>query len=135
MVKRFGWLFGVRIAIGGAVFTAMGFVAKAMFSSMTRMANDGFNSLGSMFPSTENAGMTFYDTAGNMIDPSSLGIDVSQLGVSSGSPFGLGNFSVSAWLPEPFTILCNFIIVVGLVLLIGGAVLAWYLRKWGQRQT
>ena len=128
MVKRFGWLFGVRVAISGAVFTTMGFVAKAMFSSMARMANDSFSSLGSMFSSTENAGMTFYDTAGNIIDPSALGIDASQFGVGS-------SFTLSAGLPEPFAILCNFIIVVGLALLIGGAVLAWHLKKWGQRQA
>ena len=45
MVKQFGWLFGVRIAIGGALFTAMGFVAVAMSSSMDRMANDNFQSI------------------------------------------------------------------------------------------
>lgn len=136
MVKRFGWIFGVRIAISGALFTAMGFVAKAMFSSISRMASDGFNRLDSMWQSAnENAGMIFYDTAGNVVDPSALGIDVSQFGVTSGSPFGFGNVSMSTGMGEPFAILCNFIIIVGLVLLIGGALLAWYLKRWGQQQA
>ena len=123
MLKKYGWIFGVRIAIGGAVFTAMGFVAKAMFSSMNRMANDGFNSTGNF--------SFIYDLSGNKIDASSLGIDISQLGVTS-SPFG--NVGLSPSLPEPFSILCNFIIGVGLVMLIGGALLAWYLKKKGQER-
>lgn len=137
MVKRFGWLFGVRIAIGGALFTAMGFVAKAMFGSMNRMANDGFSSIfGGGMGAYENAGVTFFDNAGNVVDPGTLGItDLTPFGVTSGSPFGFSNFSISAGVPEPFAIMCNFIIVLGLVMLIGGALLAWYLKKWGQRQA
>lgn len=127
MLKKYGWLFGVRIAVSGALFTGMGIVARAMFSSMNKMASDGFDSLGGMFGGS--AGVTFYDTAGNVIDPGSLGIDVSQFGVTGGNSFG---FSMSASLPEPFAIFCNFIIIVGLVMLIGGAALAWYLKKKGQ---
>lgn len=134
MIKRFGWIFGVRMAISGALFTAMGFVAKAMFSSMNRMASDGFSSLGGMWQAAnENASAIFYDTAGNVVDPSALGIDVSQFGVTSGSSFGFS--SLSTGMGEPFAILCNFIIIIGLVLLIGGALLAWYLKRWGQQQA
>lgn len=130
MLKKYGWLFGVRIAISGAIFTAMGFVARAMFSSMNKMANDSFESIGNMFGS--GGSTIFYDNAGNVIDPSSLGIDVSQFGVTGGSPFGFSNFTASASMSEPFDIMCSFIIVVGLVLLIGGSLLAWYLKKKGQ---
>lgn len=130
MLKKYGWLFGVRIAISGAIFTAMGFVAQAMFSSMNRMANDSFESIGNMFGS--GGSTIFYDNAGNVIDPSSLGIDVSQFGVTGGSPFGFSNFTASASMSEPFDIMCSFIIVVGLMLLIGGSLLAWYLKKKGQ---
>lgn len=130
MLKKYGWFFGVRIAASGALFTGMGIVARVMFSSMSKMASDGFDSLGGMFGGS--AGVTFYDNAGNVIDPGSLGIDVSQFGVTGGNSFGFSNFSMSASLPEPFAIFCNFIIGVGLVMLIGGAALAWYLKKKGQ---
>jgi len=132
MLKKYGWLFGVRMAISGALFTAMGFVGRAMFSSMTNMANEGFNSIGSMFGATENAGVTFYDNAGNVINPASLGIDVSQFGVTNSSPFGFGNFSMTPVVSDPFGIFCNSIIIIGLTLLIGGILLAWYLKKKGQ---
>lgn len=130
MLKKYGWIFGLRIAISGAVFTAMGFVAKAIFGSMSNMASDGFDPFGGMFPANESA-MIFYDNAGNVIDPASFGLDASSF-VTSGDPFGFSNFSISSSMPEPFAIFCNFIIGVGLVLLIGGAVLAWYLKKKGQ---
>ena len=130
MFKKYGWIFGLRIAISGAVFTALGFVAKAMFGSMHKMASDGFNSFGSMFPANESA-MIFYDNAGNIVDPGSFGLDTSSF-VTSGSPFGFSSFSISSSMPEPFSIFCNFIIGMGLVMLIGGALLAWYLKKKGQ---
>ena len=129
MLKKYGWLFGVRMAISGALFTAMGFVARAMFSSMDRMANESFESIGTLLG---GGSTTFYDNAGNIIDPSSLGIDVSQFGMTGGSPFGFSHFTASASMSDPFDVLCSFIIGIGLVLLTGGIFLAWYLKKKGQ---
>lgn len=132
MLKKYGWIFGLRMAISGAMFTAMGFVAKAMFSAI----DSSFNGMVSgMFPATQNAGVTFYDNAGNVVDPSQLGLSASDLnalglGGSPGfSPFG--GISMTASMTNPADILCNFIIVIGLVMLIGGALLAWYLKKKG----
>lgn len=34
MVKKYGWLYGVRMAIGGLVFTGIGALARAMFRNM-----------------------------------------------------------------------------------------------------
>lgn len=133
MLKKYGWLFGVRMAISGALFTAMGFLAKAMSSAMTNSFN---GMVDGMFPATHNAGVTFYDNAGNIVDPSHFGLSTSDLaamglGGSSGySPFG--GMNITASMTDPFDIMCNFIIVIGLVLLIGGALLAWYLKKKGQ---
>ena len=134
MLKKYGWLFGVRMAISGALFTAFGMVGKAMFSSM----DHSFNGMVSgMYPANQNAGITFFDEAGNMVDPSHFGLsagDVNALfggGGSTGfSPFG--GISVTASMTEPPDILCNFIICIGLVMLIGGALLSWYLKKKGQ---
>lgn len=133
MLKKYGWLFGVRLAISGALFIMMGLVALAMSSSM----NNSFNNMeGGMFPATSNAGITFYDNAGNVVDPSHFGLSDSDLaalglGGSSGySPFG--NFSMTASVTEPFDIFCGFIIMLGVVQLAGGVFLAWYLKKKGQ---
>ncbi len=130
MLKKYGWLFGVRMAIGGALLILMGLVAMAMSSSMT----DSFNDMtGGMFPATSNAGITFYDEAGNMVDPSHLGLtdrDLAAMGLGGYS--GFGGFDISAGMTEPFEVICGFIIFIGVVQLVGGAALAWYLKKKGQ---
>ena len=133
MLKKYGWLFGVRMAISGALFLLMGLVANAMFTSMDNSFNDMTSN---MFPSTSNAGITFYDEAGNVMDPSWWGIDDSDLaamglGTSAGySPFG--GMNITASMTQPFDIFCGFITFLGVVQLAGGIVLAWYLKKKGQ---
>ena len=133
MLKKYGWLFGVRLAISGALFILMGLVASAMFSSMNNSFND---MVGAMFPATSNAGMTFYDSASNVMNPSDFNIPASYLeslgvGTSAGySPFG--GISMTASTTDPFDIFCGFITFLGVVQLAGGIVLALYLKTKGQ---
>ena len=130
MLKKYGWIFGVRMAISGALFIVMGLVANAMFTSM----DNSFNGMvGGMFPATQNAGVTFFDEAGNMVDPGQLGLtdgDLAAMGLGGYSPFG--GISMTAGMTEPFDIFCGFIIMLGVVQLAGGLFLAWYLKKKGQ---
>ena len=133
MLKKYGWLFGVRLAVSGALFILMGLVANAMFSSMTDSFN---NAVGSMFPATSNAGLTFYDEAGNQVDASHFGLSASDLeamGLGGYAGYsGIGGFDITAGMSEPSEIICGFIIFIGVVQLAGGAALAWYLKKKGQ---
>ena len=133
MIKKYGWLYGIRMAISGALFTAIGIVVQAMSGAM----NNSFSGIvESVLPATQNAGFTFYDNAGNVVDASHFGLSTSDLnalglGTTGGySPFG--GISVTTSMTEPFDIFCSFIIVIGLVLMIGGLALAWYLKKKGQ---
>ena len=129
MVKKYGWLFGVRMAISGALFIMMGLVANAMFTSMGNSFND---MTGGMFPATQNAGITFYDEAGNMVDPSHFGLtnnDLAAMGLGSSS--GYSTFSMTT-MTKPIDIFCGFIIFLGLIMLIGGLLLALYLKRKGQ---
>ena len=133
MLKKYGWLFGVRMAISGALFIAVGLVATAMSSAMTSSFN---GMVDGMFPATSNAGVTFYDEAGNVVDPSHFGLsasDLQALGLgtaSSYSPFG--GISMTASMSNPADIFCGFITFLGVVQLAGGISLAWYLKKKGQ---
>lgn len=125
MVKKYGWLYGVRMAISGALFTGMGILGKAMFRSMS-------GSFGAELPGF-SSGVTFYDEAGNMVDPSHFGLTASDLqAMGLGSSSGYSTFSMTSRMSDPANMMCNFIIVIGLVMLIGGAALAWYLKKKGQ---
>lgn len=137
MIKRYGWLYGVRMAISGAIFMAFGFVGKAMFSSVTRSFN---GMVDGMFPAAQNAGITVYDAAGNVVDPSHFGLSGNELmdalGVGSSAGFSpFGGVNVTASVSDPASILTNFVIIIGLVMLVGGALLAWYLKKWGEREA
>lgn len=133
MLKKYGWLFGVRLAVSGALFVVMGMVAMAIASSMSNSFQD---MTGSMFPAMQNAGVTFYDENGNQVDPSHFGLtdrDLQAMGLGDAvgfSPFD--NYGVTARMTEPFDIFCGFIIVLGLMQLAGGLFLAWYLKKKGQ---
>jgi len=109
MIRRYGWLIGVRIAISGALFTALGCVAKALFSSMS---NSMHISSGNSFPpSTMFGGTTWLNEAGEVVSsPLGSGLSVSGMTLRS--------------MTQPFDIFTGFLIAVGLVLLIGGAALA-----------
>ena len=132
MLKKYGWLFGVRMAISGALFLLMGVVAMAMSSAMT----SSFGSMvDGMFPASYSD-VTVYDSAGNVVDPSQLGLsdrDLAALGLGTASGFSpFGGMNVTATMTDPFDIFCGFIIFIGLALLIGGILLARYLKKKGQ---
>ena len=132
MLKKYGWLFGVRMAISGALFLLMGVVAMAMSSAMTS-SFDGM--VDGMFPASYSD-VTVYDSAGNVVDPSQLGLsarDLAALGIGTSSGFSpFGGMNVTATMTDPFDIFCSFIIFIGLALLIGGILLARYLKKKGQ---
>jgi len=133
LIRQYGWIVGVRMAIGGALFAAMGLVGKAMFRSIGGLGSG----MGSGPMHGISGGITAYDNAGNVIDIGDLGLSAADLGI--GSPFGFGvssAYGVSDGMAvmQPAMILCNFIIGVGVVLLVGGAVLAWYLKKKGEAQ-
>ena len=133
MLKKYGWLFGVRLAISGALFILMGMVAMAMASSMS----NSFNGMtGGMFPATSNAGVTFYDENGNMVDASHFGLtdsDLNAMGLGGYAGYSsFGGLDMTASLTEPFDIFCGFIIMLGVMQLAGGIFLAWYLKKKGQ---
>ena len=133
MLKKYGWLFGVRLAVSGAMFIVMGLVAMAIASSMSHSFND---MAGGMFPATSYGGVTFYDEAGNVVDASHFGLserDLNALGLGGSIGYsGFDHFGVTASMTEPFDIFCGFIIMLGVVQLIGGLLLALYLKKKGQ---
>ena len=133
MLKKYGWLFGMRLAISGALFILMGMVMLAVSSSMTNSFND---MAGSLYPAVQNAGVTFYDEAGNLVDPSYFGLtdsDLSAMGLGGYSGYGgFGGLTITTSMTEPFDIFCGFIIFLGVVQLAGGLLLAWYLKKKGQ---
>lgn len=114
MVKKVGWLYGLRVAIGGALMTAMGFLGRWMFKTMF------FSGAG-----TSYGGWT---TSGDV--PQSI---LNELNRQSGFvTSGLDSFHSTAWsVASGFT---GFLIFLGICTLLLGVVLALALRSWGEKK-
>lgn len=136
ILRRWGWLAGVYLMIVGLLFTGIGVAGRLMFSfafdSMAQTEEVFFGEAGSMWGTLSD--MIIQDENGNPVDlpdevrdqiytdiyGSMPGTSLPQMGtVTSG--FG------SAMLIVP-----NLIITIGVIMIIGGAVLAFVLRRMGR---
>ena len=114
MVKKFGWLYGLRVAVGGALMTAMGLLGRWMFKTMF------FSGAG-----TSYGGWT---TSGDVPQSILNGLNRQSGFVTS----GLDSFHSTAWnVASGFT---GFIIFLGICTLLFGIVLALVLRSWGEKR-
>ena len=111
MVKKFGWLYGVRMAVSGAVITGIGCLARAAFRSMLSPVSS-FMDMGGM-------------SDGLYIDGVPSGIRLDSAGFS-----GFDSFSSAAG--ETASLFTGFIIALGLIVTLSGIALAVALRKWGE---
>ena len=106
MIKRIGWLYGVRIAVGGFLISTFGVVARVMFRSMILGAGNTMSGmLGTGFGSFNPLGS--FDTA-------------------------LSGFTSQAWTTA--SIFTGFMIGLGLLIAVAGIVLSLALKKWGSNQ-
>ena len=113
MVKQFGWLYGVRMAVSGAVITGIGCLARAAFRSMLSPVSS-FMDMGGM-------------SGGLIIDGVPSGIRLDGAGFS-----GFDSFSSAAG--ETASLFTGFIIALGLIVTLSGIALAVALRKWGEKK-
>ncbi len=100
LLRRFGWLFGVYLAVVGAGFTGLGALARYM---VRRMFSGNIFGSGNMFP--EGA------------------IDFSSIGTQMMNPFSelIAN--------NPVSIMGTIIMIIGILMMIAGVVLAIVLKK------
>lgn len=106
LLRRFGWLFGVYVAIVGAGFALIGGLSRTLVRKMFSGPLTGF---GTDPFSTGNA--AWYDEAGNAISG------------SFGSQFSLMSTD------NPVYIMGTAVMVLGIVLIIAGIVSAIFLKK------
>ncbi len=103
LLRRYGWLFGVYLAVIGAGFTGLGALARYLVRKM--FSNSLSGAFGTMFPGD---------------------IDFGELGTQTMSPFS----QLAA--NNPVSIMGTFIMIVGIIMLIAGVVLAVVLKKRSQ---
>ena len=131
LLRKYGWLFGVRLAVSGALFLAFG-----LFASL--LSNSFFNGVDSMTPFGGMSSAGWYDENGNRInDPvryfgydvyGALGMQESDF--SGGFDSEFSGFSASG--RNMFGMFSGFIMLLGAVQLIVGIILAIELKKLDQ---
>ena len=100
LLRQYGWIIGLRMAVSGALMTFIGFLGRAAVRSM----NQGFGLGFEMVPSQT----AWYDDAGNLMT----------------SPI-----SMPSQPSDPVTILCTGMIVLGVILILAGICIAVSLRN------
>jgi len=134
MVRKFGWIAGVYIAAGGAGFTMLGLIAKAMVNGMVNSFNSATESMMGGFGGFGGSSVTFYDENGNQLSAKESA-KLAEMFQSSGALDGyssFGNDSMNVMMQNnPVSILANFMIIGGLIALIAGSIFAvvWYKKS------
>lgn len=100
LLRQYGWIIGLRMAVSGALMTFIGFLGRAAVRSMDQSFGLGFE----MVPSQT----AWYDDAGNLMT----------------SPV-----SMPSQPSDPMTILCTGMIVLGVILILAGICIAVSLRN------
>ena len=100
LLRQYGWIVGLRMAVSGVLMTFIGFLGRAAVRSMEQDFGLGFE----MVPSQT----AWYDEAGNLMT----------------SPV-----SMPSQPSDPMTILCTGMIVLGVILILAGICIAVSLRN------
>jgi len=101
LFRRFGWLAGVYMTVAGAIFTAIGALSRYMVRQMFSGFNGGFGGFDSVIIQSDVPGFSDYYAQ--------------QLQQAAAN--------------NPVSIMGTFIMVIGIVLMVGGILLALYLKK------
>ena len=110
---RFGWLGGVYMAAAGALFTAMGALSRYLVRQMFLGFDNGFSSV--------------IGVPGGYPGFSSITVDTNLAGFSD---FYTQQME-QAVTRNPVSIMGSFIMAIGIVLMVVGICLAFYLKKKG----
>ena len=114
MVRRWGWLAGIYLALQGAGVTLVGFIARWGFGSMFSASNQMMGTMGGF-------GMTGWVYDG---PPELEGAVMDALGIEASPLSGVEGF---------FLGVSTLILIIGLVMVVGGLILAYVLWKNGNK--
>ncbi len=127
-LKRYGWIVGVYLSVIGAMFTGMGalgrYIAKQMTSSVM-----GF---GTSAPNFAFGSPEIVVEGGMELTPDMEAAILNEIygGGYSASPFSgmMSGFAEN----NPVSILCGFIMIVGVVMILTGIVVAILLKRYSE---
>lgn len=130
LLRKYGWLFGVRLAVAGAVFLAFGIfsglVSNAFMGGVSNMSNGFFSDMGG--PSSS---IQWFDGNGNMINGADtiFGNHADVLTGISSSSFGNPFSQIESTGRSVFGLFSGFVMLLGGAMLVAGIILAVELKK------
>lgn len=116
LIRKYGWIFGVFLAVGGALMAIIGAIARWVAIGMQSSSTDIFEGMLDSFN-----GMT----GNSPFDPS----------IGSSFTDGMQNAISQATTVNPVAIIGTVIIVIGSVFCVGGIILAIVLRKQSKKEN
>lgn len=142
LVRKFGWIAGIYIALVGGGFSALGLIGKIMVNSMVNSFNDTANSMMSGFCGFGGSSVTFFDENGNALSAAESAELAELFGMSGSSGFGGSDSFISSGISSmtnmvennPVSVLTNIMFFGGLILAAVGIVFAVIWRKKSQEQ-
>lgn len=121
MLKRYGWIVGVYVSVIGAMFTGMGalghFLVKQMFSFNTAAP------YGELQITVED-GMT--------LTPDMEAAILNEIGGSFGYSDPFSGMMSGFMENNPVSILCGFLMIVGIVMILAGIAVAVLLKRYSE---
>lgn len=132
LFKRFGWLAGMYVALGGLGFVLVGALALgagAMMDRQMQQTEAWFTAPDGMFGMGDST-IEWYDEAGNVIEAPD-GMSENAIREALGLPAGASGTAACGL--SVIGIFGLVILCVGLVITAGGAVLAIALHRWGKK--
>lgn len=128
-IKKYGWLYGVRMAVSGGLFALFGLFMRALSRAFIRSSASGFDA------GFGSGGVTWYDAAGNITSaPYNADEVLSAIGMG-GSSIGTGFDSITSTADNMFGMMSGFVIFIGIAIMIAGIAMAVLLRRWGQKNS
>lgn len=126
LVRRYGWLVGIYVAICGGGVALVGIIAKIIVNSMMSGFSNSFSGIG---------GMKIYTSDGQPLEPAMAAEIERQLSGSIGNSFSSYSDPVFEAFQSnnPVSVFSTILIVIGLVVCIAGIIIALYLKSNGSK--
>lgn len=113
MVRRWGWLAGIYLALEGAGLTLFGLVGRAMVSGFFQGIGSTMGFGGDPFSGFPGDYTFYVDETGHIISSASSGL---------------------SWFQSVMMVIPTVALVIGLIMVIGGLILAYLLWKNGKKR-
>lgn len=126
-LKKYGWIYGVYLSVVGAMFTGLGALGRYIVGQMTSAVNGpgSFAGFGTPEIVVENGAELTPEIEAAILS------EIYGMGYSA-SPFSGMTSGIAE--NNPVTILCGFIMGVGIMMIVAGVLIAVVLKRYGDRE-